>query len=206
MRDLDHLDSDLLIQFLDGELPDERFVEVREHLAFCAACRQRRDEFGILSFRVDALVSALPAGYSPTHRIDLTKALVSPGPAPIVPTKGQALPRFAWALAAAASLVIGIILASGLHRRTRSAQTNAAVSPASIEVNGESFLALPYSNPDLPVNAPRIVEMQVPVASLAEAGIYFSPAANGSVDRTVAANVLLGLDGQPLGVHVLSSN
>jgi len=65
---------------------------------------------------------------------------------------------------------------------------------------------LPYSNPDLPASAPRIVQMQVPVSSLANIGISMEPAVNEILnqDRTVLADVLLGADGQPLGVHVVS--
>ncbi len=47
--------------------------------------------------------------------------------------------------------------------------------------------------------------MEVPISSLASAGIVLEPGVNGSTDRTVAANVLLGIDGQPLGLHVLST-
>jgi hypothetical protein len=80
-------------------------------------------------------------------------------------------------------------------------------SGASFEVDGETFVALPYSNPDLPLTAPHIVRMQVPVASLADAGITFEPVSSevSSPDRSVLADVLLGIDGQPLGVHVLNA-
>ena len=79
------------------------------------------------------------------------------------------------------------------------------VTTAALEIEGESFIALPYSNPDLPISSSRIVQMQVPVSSLAEAGVVFGPISNtaAAADRSVLADVLLGLDGQPLGVHVL---
>jgi hypothetical protein len=50
--------------------------------------------------------------------------------------------------------------------------------------------------------------MQVPVSSLADAGIYVEPVGSRMTapDHAVLANVLLGLDGQPLGVHVLTSD
>jgi hypothetical protein len=73
------------------------------------------------------------------------------------------------------------------------------------EVAGELFSPLPYSNPDLPIGAPHIVRMQVPVSSLSDAGIAFEPVSNQALtaDSSVLADVLLGMDGQPLGVHVL---
>jgi hypothetical protein len=48
--------------------------------------------------------------------------------------------------------------------------------------------------------------MQVPVSSLADVGIGLDPVANDvlSQDRSVLADVLLGADGQPMGVHVVS--
>ena len=47
----------------------------------------------------------------------------------------------------------------------------AATLANAIEVGGETFVPLPYSNPDLPVNESRIVEMQVPVSALNDIGI-----------------------------------
>src|SRR5579884_1466361 len=83
--------------------------------------------------------------------------------------------------------------------RAPEAQSNA------FEVAGELFSPLPYSNPDLPIGAPHIVRMQVPVSSLSDAGIVFEPVSNQTLtaDSSVLADVLLGMDGQPLGVHVL---
>jgi hypothetical protein len=77
----------------------------------------------------------------------------------------------------------------------------------SFDVAGETFVSLPYSNADLPINTPRIVRMQVPVASLLDAGVIFEPVSNdpGALDRSVLADVLIGMDGEPLGVHVIGS-
>jgi hypothetical protein len=85
-------------------------------------------------------------------------------------------------------------------------QSAVAASTGAFEIDGETFISLPFSNPDLPVNARRIVQMQVPVSSLAEAGIVVEPIANrvAQPDYSVLADVLLGLDGQPLAVHVVS--
>jgi hypothetical protein len=121
--------------------------------------------------------------------------------------------RFGWGMAIAATLAVGIILAprqkvyspEGARQTASTPETSAAVSSA-IEVDGETFIALPYSNPDLPVSAPRIVQMQVPVSSLTDIGIALDPVTNDALnqDRSVLADVLLGADGQPMGVHVVS--
>jgi hypothetical protein len=94
-------------------------------------------------------------------------------------------------MAIAAALAAGIVLiphANKIDESTPVEKPPAVASSSSIYINGESFIALPYSNPDLPINAPRIVEMQIPASSLASAGLFFEPVANGVADRTVLAN------------------
>jgi hypothetical protein len=50
--------------------------------------------------------------------------------------------------------------------------------------------------------------MQIPVSSLAEVGIITEPVTRRAMssDDAVLADVLLGLDGQPLGVHVIAED
>ena len=85
--------------------------------------------------------------------------------------------------------------------------TTMSPSPSLLEIEGETFVPLPYSNPDLPVPSHRIVQMQVPVSSLADAGVQFEGISNvaSGADQSVLADILLGIDGQPLGVHVLGT-
>jgi hypothetical protein len=117
--------------------------------------------------------------------------------------------RFGWGMAIAATLALGIVLAPRQKtqgKESSPAQEQATAISSDIEVDGETFIALPYSNPDLAASAPRIVQMQVPVSSLADIGIALEPVSNEVLnqDRSVLADVLLGADGQPLGVHVVS--
>jgi hypothetical protein len=48
--------------------------------------------------------------------------------------------------------------------------------------------------------------MQVSLSSLADIGIVLEPIANqvSGSDRSVLADILMGADGQPLGVNVLN--
>ncbi len=205
----EHPDDGLLIQYLDGELPENQFLRVRLHLASCNECRSRQDELVELSNRVETLVGA-SAGEAPgDSRANLARALLKSGsPAGAVESPVRVIRRFGWGMAIAAALAAGILLVPRPNKIAESVpgeKSPAAASSSSIYVNGESFIALPYSNPDLPINAPRIVEMQIPASSLASAGLFLEPVANGAGDHTVLANVLLGLDGQPIGVHVLSA-
>jgi putative zinc finger protein len=209
MKVLEHPGDDLLIQYLDGELPESQFVTLRLHLASCSGCRSRQAEFVRLSNRVEALVAAAAREEPDDSRVNLARALVGAGNSMPVPESPlTVMRRFGWAMAVAAALAAGIVLIPRVNRTNESVPVKtspALASSTSIYVNGESFIALPYSNPDLPVNAPRIVEMQIPASSLVSAGLFLEPVANGGSDRTVLANVLLGLDGQPIGVHVLSA-
>lgn len=208
MKSLDHLDNGLLIQFLDGELAGVgEFARVRTHLSTCALCRQKRDEFARLSSEIEKVAGTVPVSVLPEARAKLSNALLGKeGAESNWQNPATTMRRFGWGMAIAASLALGILLAPLVHRGIRPSQlTPEQRTVATLEVDGESFIAVPYSNPDLPLNAPRIVEMQVPASSLAAAGIFLQPAANGTADRTVAADVLLGMDGQPLGVHLLSA-
>ncbi len=210
MKSSDHLDKiyGLLIQFLDGELADAgEFASVRTHLATCALCRQKRDDFARLSSEIENVAGTVPVSALPDSRARLSSALLrKEGAQSKWQNPAKTMRRFGWGMAIAASLAVGILLAPLLHQGVQPKRVTAAQSKiALLEVDGENFVAVPYSNPDLPLNAPRVIEMQVPASSLAAAGIFLQPAANGSEDRTVAADVLLGMDGQPLGVHLLSA-
>ncbi len=210
MTKSDHLANDLLVRAIDDELSGAESVLVESHLAHCEQCRQSYQDLRLISARVESLVTATPAEFSDTQRDLLARELYSREssvPAPHAPEK--VLRRFGWGMAIAATLAIGIMLAPRAKHPvvSRSAATLEAQSGGSFDVDGETFIALPYSNPDLPMSSPHIVQMQVPVSSLMDAGIMFEPISSqvAAPDRSVLADVLLGIDGQPLGVHVIGA-
>jgi hypothetical protein len=128
---------------------------------------------------------------------------------PIRQAPEKVMRRFGWGMAIAATLALAIVLAPKQKTTVKEgspAPNKASAISNAIEVDGETFIALPYSNPDLSASAPRIVQMQVPASSLADIGIALDPVTNEVLnqDRSVLADVLLGADGQPLGVHVVS--
>lgn len=206
-----HPENAFLIRYLDGELPAQEYARVRAHLEACADCRERQDLFGMLSQGIAIAVCAPPVATSWDERADLVRALEENPPAVSKSGADRVLRRFGWGMAIAATLALVLLLAPGTKVNIKRGLTAAAKQQTDLidnrlDINGETFIALPYSNPDLPLNAPRIVEMEIPASSLAEAGIAFAPPPNGTADGMVAANVLLGIDGQPLGLHVLGSN
>jgi anti-sigma factor RsiW len=113
-----------------------------------------------------------------------------------------------WSIAIAAGLLLAVLFLPRPRLSPLPAPVTAAGMAQTFQVSGETFVALPYSNAELPMSALHIVEMQVPVSSLAEAGVIFEPVSieQANPDRAVLADVLFGLDGEPLGVHVIDAD
>ena len=205
MTNQDHPANDLLILSIDDELPESQASLVAAHLSNCADCSRRYREFLDLSKRLEALQleTMPPASYG--ERESLNRKL-QPREVSNRQSFDRILRRFGWGVGIAAALAIAITLAP----RTKTLPTPAAArstaqDSTNFEVNGETFVSLPYSNPDLPLAGPHILQMRVPAYELASAGISLGPTesvAAGS-DGSVLADVLLGADGQPLGVHVV---
>ncbi len=202
-----HLANDLLIRALDDELTPKESALVESHLPACAECKRRSVGFRTLSGHIESLVASVPEP-GVAERQALARRLESQAPPLLMRSRSSKLARtIGWAMALAASFgVIALLALRSNHPPKQTGAAMAHVQSGTVEVDGESFISLPYSNPDLPAAAAHIVQMQVPVASLTAAGIVFEPVSAGAAgsDRSVLADVLLGMDGQPLGVHVLS--
>jgi hypothetical protein len=202
-----HLTNQLLIKAIDDELSGAEAVAVAGHLAHCENCRQHQEELRQVSLGVESLVAAVSVDQSAGEREELAAKLEARTESKVVrQSPEKVMWRFGWGMAIAASLALGILVAPRPKRTLEPKQSSVMTTQSNtFEVDGESFVALPYSNPDLPMSASRIVQMQVPVSSLADVGIVLEPVSNegSGQDRSVLADVLVGTDGQPLGVHVL---
>jgi hypothetical protein len=203
-----HLTRVQLAKALDNELSGAEAVFVTPHLAQCAECSEAFEELRLTSARLDSLLASLQVEQVTfaREREQLKDLLVAAGGGQKVQQSPEkVMRRFGWGMAIAATLAMGILIAPK-HRDEQKAGSAAMNMTDSLEVDGETFIALPYSNPDLPLGASHIVQMQVPLSSLADVGIMLEPVANeiSGVDRSVLADVLVGTDGQPLGVNVLS--
>lgn len=198
-----HLADEFLVRAVDDELSVAERVELEEHLARCAACHGLLRELGALSIYVEHAVSNTPVAI----RLDDEAALLSRLEGVQRQTR-QAAARTSFALrwaAAAAAIACAFIVPLAVHHRAPAGHiASAAVGPISFDVDGETFVALPYSNPDLPLDSARIVQMQVPVSSLADAGIMVGPLSQTALDSSVLADILMGEDGEPRAVHVIS--
>jgi anti-sigma factor RsiW len=203
----DHLTNALLVRAIDDELPESETALIKAHLSQCQGCKQKHQELAVVSSRVETLVGGLAIDTSPSERESLKKRLEpEQEPAVLVHSAENILRRFGWGIAIAATLAIGITFAPRTKHVSSANQPAAPQSHANatFEIDGEMFIALPYSNADLPLNAPHIMQMRIPVSSLAAAGVTFEPISSevSPGEDSVLADVLLGIDGQPLGVHV----
>ncbi|HEX3684913.1 MAG TPA: zf-HC2 domain-containing protein [Bryobacteraceae bacterium] len=204
---LAHPAEALLIKAADDELATADALEVNAHLSVCENCKRRYQALLDLSAAIESAVGAPHLEFSQEQRTRLERQLDSCERTVPVQNTSQALRRLSWAAAIAAAAALLLMFVPQWKRTVNPPGPVAAVQPSAFEVDGESFVALPYSNPDLPLNASHIVQMQVPVSSLADAGIVFEPISNemSASDRSVLADVLLGIDGRPLGIHVLNA-
>jgi len=209
MSKAQHLSDDVLGRLLDDELPQDETAAGQYHVNSCAECNRRYVELRSASNQFEAFAGAIRAPFAESER-DALLLLLNTNPQASPRRSDRVLQRLVWGTAIAACLLLAFLIASHLrHARVQVANTDIGRSSASLlEVDGESFVPLPYSNPDLPMPTHRIVEMQIPVSSLVDAGVHFEAISNeaSSRDESVLADVLLGIDGQPLGVHVLASS
>ena len=203
-----HVSNDVLVKLLDDELalPEAKMAEA--HLETCSACRDRHSELRRVSASFDGFLDSLQLEYSASERNTLAHKLEAREQSMAPARRTDSFRRMGWSLALAASVAVGIFLYpfSRTEHSIQGKSTSLAQGSNAFEIDGETFVALPYSNPELPVNSSHIVQMQVPVSSLADAGILLEPIGSrvAAPDGAVLADVLLGLDGQPLGVHVVN--
>jgi Putative zinc-finger len=211
MRQPGHLENELLVRALDDELSSAERLAFESHMARCEECAARYREFGVTSVHFDSLLATVPVPPVGERRLALERALIRREEAGAQPGKPGRWPRnLALVGAAAASLVFGIFMMPRLHQKSSAgtALSSEPSGPSTFEADGETFTSLPYSNTELPMNTHRVVRMRVAVSSLLDAGVIFEPisAEAASGDRSVLADVLLGMDGEPLGVHVVNTD
>jgi hypothetical protein len=212
--EMNHLSEDLIIRLLDDELSSSERCEIELHLGRCEECQQKLASIRSFSFEVEAAIHAYQIPSFDGGRLELQRSIESRRP-PIAVLRNPAgvMRRFGFGVGVAAMLALGVLLSQRhgwLINKSSSSPASQLIStaeqPSTIEVGGETFQAVPYSNPELPLFAPHIVQMQVPVSSLAEVGIVLEPVvdhAGSEGQASVLADVLVGPDGQPRGIHVL---
>jgi hypothetical protein len=211
MNASDHLTNDLLVRAIDDELSPGEILLLESHLPDCEICKRRHAEILRLSGQIESLAAmGTPEVRSGEREALASRLEISPERVVRLERRRRRARAIWWSAGIAAAILLAALF--GLRPAhipaDRSVPGSRYLQEATLQVDGENFIPLPYSNPDLPVSAPHIVEMQVPVSSLAGAGLVFEPISHGisGSDGSVLADVLMGADGQPLGIHVLSVN
>jgi len=154
----------------------------------------------------DSFVASLQIGHSEFERQHLEAKLNKREQRSSLRDMRRVFRNLGWTVGIAATLALTILFIplGNNEKKPERVAASALQASTAFEIDGEAFVALPYSNPELPIGGSRIVQMQVPLSSLAEAGIIVEPLSSdfSAPEHPVLADVLLGLDGQPLGVHV----
>jgi hypothetical protein len=196
-----HLGNDFLVRGVDDELFAGERIELEEHLVGCEECRRRYRELGALTVHLEHAVGRTPVAVAMDARGRIESEIVRRTVAKNSKRRGS---MFRWA--AAAVLVGGaILIPTAIHHVPAvGPATVGGGQPPSFELDGETFIGLPYSNPELPISSSRIVQMEIPVSSLTDAGIVVTPVSDEPHEGSVLADVLLGADGEPRAVHVVS--
>jgi anti-sigma factor RsiW len=217
--DGNHLSQDFILRMLDDELPAAERLECESHLASCESCRKALASFHDFSLRIEAAIQSTPMPVMDQARRNLQDVLIEGSRQAAsgmgMNNPGKVMRRFGWGMGIAATLAFAILMAprgelAPQPERSSPAPALGSAQTATIEVDGETFAPVPFSNSDLSTAAPHIVQMQVPLSSLADIGIVVEPVTNRAAaagdegERSVLADVLVGADGQPRGVHVLN--
>jgi hypothetical protein len=197
MNEFVHLSESQLIQALDGELSSAAQIEVDLHLANCETCLERYESYAAVSETISRAIEAEPVAGARLARQQLAQRLNEAEQPSVRPPNSR---RFLWAWAAAACFAL-VLLFAGYRAQTRHAA--APQSKATEALPASSFIRLPYSDPSLPLESADVIRVRMRASTLANAGIIrVSPNTN---DGWVQADVLLGIDGEPRGIRLISA-
>jgi anti-sigma factor RsiW len=191
-----HLSDEQIVKALDSELSSVEQTPVDLHLASCEECLERYEAYSAVSETISRAMDAVPVAGARAARAQLTERINESSP-----RQRRHWRRFIWAGAAAACFAL-LLLVAGYRTQTRHQVIQQAASRPEAS-RASSFIRLPYSDPALPLESADIVRVQMRVSTLANAGIIrLPPNAN---DGWVQADVLLGMDGEPYGIRLVSA-
>jgi anti-sigma factor RsiW len=167
----EHLSTEMLLRHLDRELDAAEQSRAGAHLAACPECRTGLAKLRAVSNEIDEYAAELLVPEGPEQR----RALIAALDRPMVMR-----PRKTYAMIAMAA---SVLLAVSLSVPTR-VQAPAPKAPPP----NDTFIALPYSNPNLSNDGAVVMQVEVPRSAVAFAGV---PAGDGPVK----AEVVVGVDG-----------
>ena len=173
--------------------PDQN---LRTHMRSCAPCSERWEAERDLSAAF-AMIRARAAGErsSAASKARLMREFDARN-------VRRMTPRWYWGLAAAATLLLGVLLGPEvgrqLHPTVPSSMIAADYAAREPEVDPEGFIAVPYARPLADGEMMRIVHTELNPAALASLGVSVDP----TWTTQLPADLLLGEDGMPRAVRV----
>jgi hypothetical protein len=233
MKNLAHLTHEEMVRLIDGELDAIAQARVETHLANCAECLKRYEDLaefsGALNHAIETVLVPVPAAARPRLEAAMEQRASIPALRPIPWWQWAAMA----AGLALVFLLLGQMRTRQPERdfqethakmepaptvpaapapitakKPSVARAKHALPTAARPVNDDStfenaFIRLPYSDPSLPVNTADIVRVEIPLSALASSGVVRTQP--GTADTLVKADVLLGLDGQPSAIRLVSA-
>lgn len=231
MKNLAHLTYEEMVRLLDSELDAVGQARIETHLANCAECLKRYESLAEFSETLSHAIETLPIVVPPAARQRLETAIEQRATITLM----RPIRWWPWAAVAAGLILVLFLLhsrrsslvgarpaapsiakstplettpASRTIPKPAVAKTRSAAPSASRRVNQDSsfdnaFIRLPYSDPSLPINTADIVRVEIPLSALASSGVIRTQP--GTADALVKADVLLGLDGQPSAIRLVSA-
>jgi hypothetical protein len=233
MKNFAHLTHEEMVRLIDGELDAMAQARAETHLANCAGCLQRYEDLAEFSEALHHAIETIPVAIPPAARQRLEAAMEQRSGVPALrPIPWWQWAAMAAGLALV-FLLLGRTqvrqsrhASPEMHARVEPVRSAIAepdpiplkkpnvrkASPVSSApahpVNDEStfenaFIRLPYSDPALPLNTADVVRVEIPLSALASSGVIRTQP--GTADALVKADVLLGLDGQPSAIRLVSA-
>lgn len=196
--------EDRLVESARRELDPGKIL--RAHMHTCGACRERWEAEENLTAHVREMrLAAWNQRSSPESREMLMRRFAARN-------RSTVAPRWYWALAAAAALVISIFAIPDVEQRLRFSVTPSAQSGPTVQSNSvaevpadpqadseaDGFIAVPFVPPLATGEMTRVVHTELSPAALASLGVSVDPAST----TQLPADVLLGEDGMPRAVRV----
>lgn len=189
--------------------------ELRAHLAVCAQCRERWDAQRQLTSQIETIRMRTAAMRSPDElRVSLLRDF---GMRDFRMRefermhRRRAVPSWAWALSAAAAVLLAVFLghmwgqAAG-KKRTREVRREQTVlyeasdilSNDASALSNDDFIAVPYTPPLAPGEMVKVVHADLYPEALASMGVEIDP----SWGERLPADVVVGEDGLPRAVRI----
>ena len=183
----EHLSDEMLLRYLDGELPGRGAAE--SHLETCTECHERYERLCGVSLALADYSESLVERNPPTAQRTALQQAIRNGPRVAAPARKPIV--MVLAIAADVLLLIGV---AALLRKSP------PVAPPQLASYGD-FIALPYSDENLSQEGGVVVQVEVPRSALLLAG---RPANGDDTGARVKAEVLVGADGLARAIRFLN--